>query len=328
MSKVTINDLAKITGYSKSTVSCALNNGEGVGEQAREKIIRVAKEKGYTPNYFAKKISSKDYRMIGVILRDLTNPFYANVFCAIDKLAEENNYEIIFYNLGGESKRIQSGINLMKEKMVSGIILDFFAYDKEVVAELVDSSIPSVIFGMNVDEDLSCVQTDDETGAKDAVEYGIKLGYKHIFYIGKRHDDMFDLRRAETIKRRLRFHGLSCENCLLYPNANEEIANTILENCPKNSLLICYNDIWACSVIQSLMKVGRYVPEDYSIIGFDNISIIPYPLTTIDIPQYEMAEEAFKLLLEQIEKGGEKRKVTLHSNLVIRDSVKDLKKNP
>ena len=158
MAKVTIKDLAKITGYSKSTVSCALNNKEGVGEESRKEIIRIAKEMGYTPNYFARRISSKDYRTIGVILRDLTNPFYANVFCAIDKLAEENDYETIFYNLAGDSRRTQCGIDLMKEKMVSGIILDFFGYDKNIVKSLVESSIPSVIFGLNVEADISCVQ--------------------------------------------------------------------------------------------------------------------------------------------------------------------------
>lgn len=324
MAKVTINDLAKLTGYSKSTVSCALNNGEGVGAQAREKIIRIAREQGYTPNYFAKKISSKDYRTIGVILRDLTNPFYANVFCAIDKLAEENNYETIFYNLGGESKRIKSSISLMKEKMVSGIILDFFAYDKEIAAELAASSIPTVVFGINVDEDLSSVATDDKSGAQDAVEYGIQQGYRHIFYVGKKYGDEIDFRRADTIKKRLAFHGFSSENCLLYPCSKEQIAETVLNNCPKNSLLICYNDIWACSLIQELMAAGKYVPEDYSVIGFDNIGIIPYPLTTIDIPQYQMAEEAFGLLLDQIENGGKKRKVTLKSKLIVRKSVKNL----
>ena len=324
MAKVTIKDLAKITGYSKSTVSCALNNKEGVGEESRKEIIRIAKEMGYTPNYFARRISSKDYRTIGVILRDLTNPFYANVFCAIDKLAEENDYETIFYNLAGDSRRTQCGIDLMKEKMVSGIILDFFGYDKNIVKSLVESSIPSVIFGLNVEADISCVQTDDTTGAREAVDYGIRMGYKNIFYIGRNRGDIFDMRRADTVRKRLQDCGMPYAHCLIYPPSKEEIAGLILKKCPENSLLICYNDIWACSVIQGLMKVRKYVPRDYSVIGFDTIEVIPYGLTTVDIPQYRMAEEAFRLLLAQIEHNGKTKKVTLDSRLIVRDSVKDL----
>lgn len=327
MAKVTIKDVARVTGFSKSTVSCALNNKEGVGEEARMEIIRKAKEMGYTPNYFAKRISSKDYRTIGVILRDLTNPFYANVFCAIDKLAEENNYETIFYNLAGDSKRTMTGINLMREKMVSGIILDSFGYDKEVTEKLLESKITSVIFGTNVEEDISCVLTDDESGAAEAVDYGVKCGHKNIYYIGRNAEDSFDSHRARVVRERLKFHGLNDADCIVYPASQESIAQTVTEKCPPDSLLICYNDIWACRVIQSLMKVRIYVPDDYSVIGFDNIDIIPYSLTTVDIPQYEMAERAFEFLMRQIEYGGATEKLTLHSALVVRDSVKDLTKN-
>lgn len=324
MKKVTIKDVARATGFSKSTVSYALNNRDGVGEDARQEIIRIAKELGYTPNYFAKQISSKNYRIIGVILRDLTNPFYANVFCAIDKLAEENNYETIFYNLGGDSERTLKGINLMKEKMVSGIILDSFGYDEEITQKLSDHSIPSVIFGLNVDADISCVQTDDVSGAREAVDYGVKCGYRNIFYVGRNSDDLFDRRRGKTIESYLASLGLPHENCLIYSSSKEKIAEIIAGKCPPDSLLICYNDVWACTVIQCLMKIKKYVPDDYGVIGFDNIGIVPFSLTTVDIPQYEMAEKAFGLLMEQIERGGETKKLTLDSRLIVRDSVKDL----
>lgn len=327
MAKVTINDLARITGYSKSTISYALNGKEGVGEEARAEIIRIAKDLGYTPNYFAKRISHKNYRTIGVILRDLTNPFYANVFCAIDKLAEENNYETIFYNLAGDSQRTRSGIELMKEKMVSGIIIDFFGHDEEITKSLFDSGIPAVVFGLNVDAELSCVQTDDVRGVKEAVDYGVQLGYKDIFYVGRdgNHNDVFDVQRGKTVIDQLRFHKLAWSDHIIRLPDDADSAEYVIQKCPKNSLLICYNDVLACSVIRGLMKHKLYVPEDYSVIGFDNISIVPYSLTTVDIPQYEMACTAFKLLFEQIEHGAPKEKITLDAKLIIRDSVKDLR---
>lgn len=324
MGKVTIKDIASISGFSKSTVSCALNNKEGVGEEARAQIIKLAESLGYTPNYFAKCISSKSYRTIGVILRDLTNPFYANVFCAIDKLAEENDYETIFYNLGGDSTRIQKGIDLMQSKMVSGIILDFFGHDEEVTRKLSASSIPTVIFGLNVNDDLSCVQTDDGYGARQAVDYAVKCGYKDIYYIARGGNDIFDTRRAECVEERVRFYGLDFSGHVIPVSKEDEAVEKILNSCPQNSMLICYNDILACDVIRSLMKFKKYVPDDYSVIGFDNLSIVPYSLTTVDIPQYKMAEEAFELLKRQMEGGEERKKITLKSELIIRDSVKNL----
>lgn len=324
MTKVTIKDVAKKTGFSKSTVSYALNGKDGVGEEARQTIINCAQEMGYIPNIFAKSLSGRSYNTIGVILRDLTNPFYANVFCAIDKFCESRHYETIFYNLAGDPKRIQTGLDLMRGKMVSGIILDFFGNDDNVINRIKKSSIPTVIFGMNIDADISCVQADDENGAREAIDYAVNCGHKDIFYITNRKDDVFNDRRNRAIHDRLQFHGLSCEDNVVMLKENEDIAMTILNKCPQNSVLICYNDILACSIISSLMKERKFVPEDYSVIGFDNLKIIPYSLTSVDIPQYEMAEEASKLLFEQIEEH-KTEKITLSSTLVIRDSVKDMK---
>lgn len=324
MGKVTINDVARISGFSKSTVSCALNNKEGVGEEARQEIIKLAKSLGYTPNYFARKISSRSYKTIGVILRDLTNPFYANVFCAIDKLAEENGFETIFYNLGGDSSRMQKGINLMQSKMVSGIILDFFGHDEKVTRELAASSIPTVIFGLNVPGELSCVQTDDGYGAERAVDYGYECGHRNIYYIARGGNDIFDTRRADCVKDRCARYGLPFDGHVITMPQEGEVGEIIAKSCPPDSLLICYNDVLACNVIRSLMKSKRYVPDDYSVIGFDNLSVVPYSLTTVDIPQYKMAVEAFNLLKSRIEGDTECRKITLNAELIVRDSVKNL----
>lgn len=320
MSRVTIKEVASRTGFSKSTVSCALNGKPGVGDEARKKIIRRAQEMGYTPNSFARSLSGRIYNTIGVILRDLTNPFYANVFCAIDKFCEERNYETIFYNLAGDPKRIKTGLSLMKGKMVSGIILDFFGNDDKITEQIKKSGIPTVIFGLNIDADISCVQANDEDGAKKAVDYAVKCGHKDIYYVTNKENDIFNQRRSRAIIQRLEQLDLPFENHVVYVDQTN-CAETIKAVCPRNSVLICYNDILACSVISNLMKEKLYVPEDYSVIGFDNLSIVPYALTSVDIPQYEMATQAGKLLFEQIDEQ-KTEKITLDSQLIIRDSVK------
>lgn len=321
MNKITIKDLAKITGHSKSTVSYALNGKDGVGEDARKKIVNKAKELGYFPNAFAQNISSGNYRNIGVILRDIKNPFYANVFAVIAELCEKEGYEVIYYDLAGDPKRTAQGLKFLKQKMVQGIVLDFFGNDEDAMKIISESNVPIVIFGLNIDKNISCVQADDENGARDAVDYALQCGLSNIYYIAKNGRDVFDIRRENCIKERCEFHGLNFVNHTLVFEKNEEIAEKIVEKCPENSVLICYNDSIACKVISSLMKKNKFVPKDYSVIGFDNIDIIPYPLTTVDIPKSHMAEEALRLLFKELD-GGEKEKVTLTSKLIIRESVK------
>ena len=321
MGKITIKELAKITGYSKSTVSYALNGKSGVGDNARKEIIEKAQELGYFPNPFAQNISSGNYRMIGVMLRDITNPFYSSVFSVIGKLCEKDGYEVVYYDLANDSKRIIKGLEFLRQKMVHGIILDFIGKEKETVDFINKLNIPVVVFGMNVSNDISCVQADDENGARDAVDYGIQCGHQNIYYISKNKKDIYDIRRENSIRERCNFHGLDFVNHTIVFKNPKITALEIVKKCPENSLLICYNDVLACKVISSLMKINKFVPKDYSIIGFDNIDFIPYPLTTVNIPKSQMATEAIKLLFKQIN-NNEKEKITLSSKLIIRDSVK------
>lgn len=327
MSKATIIDISKKTGFSKSTVSYALNNKPGVGKKAREEIIKVAKDMGYTPNVFARRISNGVNRTIGIILRDLSNPFYTNVFCAIDKTAEKHGYQTVFFNLNSDPSRIKNGIQLMKGNMVSGIVLDFFSSDEELLDDLRKSNIPVVIFGKEVHDDFSSVQTNDSKGAAEAVEHAVAMGHRNIYYVTRK-EDVFSQKRLKVIRKTARDLGLEFDDSHYVRIKNGgDLGDCITRQCPKDSVIICYNDILAFSIISALSSKGIYVPQDYSFIGFDNLSIVPYPLTSVDIPKYEMAETATKILIRQIENKDMVHKVTLSSGLVIKGSVKNLNGN-
>lgn len=325
--KVTIKDVARETGYSKSTVSCALNGKNGVGGLARKEIIDCAKKLGYIPNIYAQSISSGSSNTIGVILRDITNPFYADVFCAIDEVVESKHYQTLFYNLADNPERIKKGLELFKGKMLSGIVIDYFGHDESVMKMILDLGIPTVIFGQIVNENISSVEADDIKGAKEAVNYAFKLGVPNIFYVTHKSHDVYNDRRKKAIQEQSKLLGYTFDhNNVIFVNKNEEFSEKIITNCPPNSLLICYNDSLACKCISELMKKKIYVPENYSVIGFDNLEIVPYSLTTIDIPKYKMARAAANILFEQIEdKNLPKKIIKFDSFLVVRDSVKNSK---
>lgn len=200
MKKITISDVAKASGYTKSSVSCALNGKKGVGENARKKIMKIADELGYTPNAYAQSISLGSSNTIGVILRDISNPFYANVFCAINEVAEEKNYQTLFYSLFDNPDRVQKGINLFKGKMLSGLIIDYFEQDQEMIKKIYELGIPTVIFGQFVDADICCVEADDVNGVDQAIDYIIKNGFKNVYYITHKSYDVYNDRRKKQLK--------------------------------------------------------------------------------------------------------------------------------
>ena len=326
MKRITIKELAIITGHSKSTVSNALNGKGGVSDKEREKILSKARELGYFPNALARKMSSGNYRTVGIILRNIGSPFYSDIFDIVDSVSKEHDYQILFYNLRDEEKNLSTALDFMRGQQVDGIILDSFGNNEEINKSIIESKIPTVIFGLNVIEDISCVQADDEGASRDAVDYAVSKGYKNIYFLSQGNNSYYEVRRLNAIKERVLFNGLPFDDHhFIHQEDISILVKEVIKSCPKNSLLMCYNDMFACRVISELMKHEKYVPKDYSIIGFDNISIIPYSLTTIEIPSKKMGEVAIKHLFDLIEnEGAKKKKITLKAKLIIRDSVKDL----
>ena len=162
--KYTFNDISRISGYAKSTVSAALNNGPGVGSEARKKIQKIAEDLRYTPNELAKSISMKQYNTVGVIVRDITNPFYAKVCRAVEHYAEEYGYTTLIYNTDGRTDKIEKAIRLMQGKRVAGIILDVNGLDERIENFLKEKSVPCIVFGQN-SEYADSVEADDTAGA-------------------------------------------------------------------------------------------------------------------------------------------------------------------
>ena len=323
MKKVTINDLARITKHSKSTVSNALNGKSGVNKKVREQIIETAKSLGYVPSEIARKMSLGNSKTIGVILRNIGSPFYSDVFDMLDIVSREKKYQIIFYNLRDNENSIIEALEFMRGQMVNGIILDSFGNNSKINKYIANMKIPTVIFGLNVTEDVSCVQADDEGASREAVDYAIGLGHKHFYFLSNGSNSYYEKRREQAIKERVCFHGLKFdESHNIFDTDITILVDMIIKNCPKDSVLFCYNDLFACKVISELMEREKYVPKNYSIISFDNLSIIPYALTTIDIPKREMAKVAIEHLLDIIENGAGIKKTTLKASLIIRGSVK------
>jgi DNA-binding LacI/PurR family transcriptional regulator len=327
---INISDLARITGFAKSTVSAAMNNKPGVNSETRDKILKAAEQLNYIPNELARGLSTKTSATIGVIVRDITNPFYARMCRAIEQVAYKYGLTILISNTDGVPENEINAIRLMIGKMVSGIIVDISGNDLDLLFELRKSSIPYVIFGAcqsNVDAD--CIEADDYKGAFKAVEYLISCGHEKIGFIHGGDDSIYSQRRLNGIKDAfLKFHVQFNDNYILHKAKKLEdgyqMGKRLMGMTDRPTAVIAYNDLVAIGLIKSFGEEGLQVPDYMSIIGFDDIELMTFPLTTIRIPEYEMGTEAAELLIQRINgsNAGKYQKIILDTELIIRKSVK------
>ena len=322
--RTTILDICRASGYAKSTVSAALNGGKGVGDKARRKILTIAKEMDYTPNELARSISSKSYNTIGVIIRDITNPFYAKVCRALEEMADRQGYTILICNTDENPQKVGKAIRTMIGRCVAGIVLDVAVLDEFIESFLRENRVPCVVFGRSC-EFADSVEADDQTGLDQAVELLLANGHKKIAYIGPGAENMYSVRRYSAIRRRLeskdvQFSEIHCKSIVNNIEAGYEavINGFSALDC---TAVIAYNDMTAVGIMRAFAEKGLSVPKDISIVGFDDIETIAFPLTTVNIPEYEMGMSAMELLLERIKGRKEIRHIVLPTKLIVRGSV-------
>lgn len=330
--RLTISDIAKKTGYAKSTVSAALNNKPGVKPETREEICRIAEEMNYIPNEFARNLSMQTANIIGIIVRDITNPFYAKICRAVENVAARYSYTTLILNTDGIREKELNAIRVMLGQRVSGVIVDISGKDTDLLEELDKFGMPFVVFGTAAGElSVDSVEADDYNGAYQAAEYLYLAGHRKIGFVHGGPESVYSQRRLGGIREALEQRGIRLEEKYIYYKAKTIQEGYLLgkqlagaQDLP--TALIAYNDLTAVGIIRALEESGLHVPEDISIIGFDDIELMTFPLTTVQIPEYEMGENAAALLLERImEKGSDTRKeVLLKTKLVVRKSVKRL----
>ena len=306
MAKYSINDIARITGYAKSSVSAALNNKAGVSEETRKKILQKCKELNYTPNEIDKSISNGSYKTIGIIVRDISNPFYAKLCRAVEKICEDKGYTTLIFNTDGSEERLKKAIKQVIGRRVDGVIVDVSSYSENELKLLEQQQIKTVIFGLPSDH-YDSVSCDDIAGSFNLAKEITSLGKKKIAYFcpsfeqnvyaKRRHDGIYKFIQQDKGLSLdvINYDGRSTiENGY---NVMEEYFNT---NKELPDAIMAFNDVIAVGVIRCLQNHKVKVPEDLLVTGFDNLETILFPLDTVDIPVYEMGIKASELLFKRI----------------------------
>jgi len=332
---LTIEDIAKLAGVSKATVSYVLNDKPGVSEELRLKIKKIIEDCNYVPNSAARGLAGEKTHFIGLVIPDVSDMFYANIIRGVEKTSNKHNYLLNLYTTHGEEEKERRVIGLINSSMVDGLIIMAYYIKDNFVDFLKNEGIPFVFIDYPTkDEDIYTVVVDNETGAFEATEYLISLGHEKIAFL-EGHEAAWDSKarfmgflKALTANS-IEFNPLLIEKGDFTREGGYKATKRLLEKREEFTAIFSSNDQMAIGAVRALKEKGLKVPEDVSIVGFDNIeasSIIDPPLTTVMQPIYEMGKKATEILLRLINgENIERKNFLLKTKLIKRSSCKSLK---
>ncbi len=341
-SKVTMSDIARASGLSLSTVSLALNDKPGLPLETKLKVLNTARELGYrarTPT----TVRTNALQTIGMIIKrslgdeapPSANIFFSHVIAGIEFTCRHENIALMYATLPVDAHNNSLEIpRLINDNNIEGLLLVGSYVDDQLVRTLEQRSIPTVLVDAYCSaREYDSVVTENEEGAYQAVEYLIQKGHRHIAFLGSLPDSRLSFRyRRMGYIQALSDHGIQERyfgNCT--HNDREAVIATTTELLTKNpqvtAIFGCSDEVALVSM-HGVLNVGKHVPEDVSIVGFDNSSnaeiSIP-PLTTMNIDKVSMGRLAVQLLINRA-RHPEQAVVTLylHTELVERESVQSL----
>ncbi|HHU51167.1 MAG TPA: LacI family transcriptional regulator [Firmicutes bacterium] len=328
---VTIKDIAKKVGVSPSVVSRALNNKYGVKAETRERIVRTAKEMGYRPNILAQGLVTRKTNTIGVVMADISEPFFSQLIKGMNLVADETGYTLIYYN-SYESLVERSALeHMIKAQRVDGLIIVGSRIKEDEYLSGRTWEVPLVLVERRLTAPgLNCVWVDSITGAYKATRYLIDQGHRRIAHICGTLGFQVALDRLEGYKRALADTGL--------PYAEELVASghfvwqdgytatkEVLKQTPRCTAVFAGNDTMAYGALQAIAESGLEVPRDIAVVGFDDLEfslLTNPPLTTVRQPRMEMGKKAVSILVSILAgKAEEGVKISLTPELIIRRSA-------
>ena len=307
-----IGAIARRANVSTATVSRTLNQSGTVRPETARKVWRVAAELNYYPNSHARALVSGRSRLLGLIVSDITNPFFPELVHRFEALATQQGYDLILTSTGYQTARMTGCVRRMLERKVDGVAIMTSEMDLGLIKELARRGVPLVFMDVGrVGPRMSHVLIDYAHGIRQAVDHVVALGHRRIAFI----TGPLDLHSARTRRQAfldgLRAHALTVDPKLIREGTHTaeggQQAMTFLLRGPKRATaVVCSNDWTAIGALHAIDAAGLRVPEDISVVGFDDIPLARYtspPLTSVRMSAGDVGSTAFDALFRLI--GGE-----------------------
>lgn len=342
---VTIREVAKESGFSSSTVSIVLNNARlarYIPDATKKRVQRAAKKLGYRPNLFARTLRNQRTHTVGVMVFDMTDPYCIPILRGIENALYEASFLPILTDVHNDRNRFERYLEMLLDRRVEALIVvaNWLFVDIDVLGDLEKNNIPTAMIGRELRAgSISSVIVDNELGAHAAIEHLFSLGHRDIAFLRGPRQITDTEPRWRGIKTFAKAHGLSIpadlildlpesSNPLSSFEAGRSLTEELIAKEKKFTAIMAFDDMTAFGAIRALSNRGIKVPEQCSVIGFDDIaqsSLLTPGLTTIRQPMPEMGKMAVSIVADAIKALHEKQEITvqhrrLPPELIVRDS--------
>jgi LacI family transcriptional regulator len=331
--RATIVDVAREAGVSTMTVSRVINDRDDVSTTTRQRVLDAVERLGYRPSGIARGLATRHTGTLGLVVPDIANPFFAEVARGVEQVAYARGYNVFLCNTDEDPFRELDVLGSLEEKRVDGIVLCSSRLTGEDL-QMVVGAYPAVVLVNRraswPGQQVSAVLVDDVMGGHLAVAHLLDRGHRMIGFLSGPAGSHSGQERLAGYVAEMASVGLAPEQGWVEPGAPTAeqgcaAALRLLRSHPELTALICYNDLVAVGVLRACRELGRRVPGDLALVGFDDIpaaALVTPALTTCRIPRHELGAKAMGLLLDQIcgetVPGGE---VVLEPELVVRASA-------
>ena len=331
MAKPTIHQVADRAGVSTTTVSRTLNTPTLVDTETAEKVWAAISELEYYPNGQARSLVSGRTRLLGLIVSDITNPFFPEVIKGFEDVAAEQGFDILIGSTDYDPVKMARCVRRMLERRVDGVAIMTSEMDHHLVDQLARRNVPMVFLDVaQPREGTATIVIDYEHGITEAVTHLAALGHRNIGFVsGPPHLWSVQLRRSAFLEA-LRNHGMHAEDRFLI-EGNHKVdggldAMTQLLRLPQRpTAVVASNDLTAIGMIRGIHRAGLTVPGDFSVVGFDDVWLAQFtdpPLTTVRLSRTKLGHLAFQALVpNKPETVPLERLARVDTKLVIRETT-------
>jgi len=325
-----IKDIARIAQVSHSTVSRALQNSHLVNAETAERIRQIANESGYRASAVARGLVTKRTRTIGLVVTTIADPFASEVVTGIEQSANDHGYSVFLADSNADPIREQQVVQSLAERRVDGIVVTSSRVGALYLPMLSEMRVPIVLLNnQHPGEFVHSVMIGNVAGSRDAAKHLIELGHRRIAYLGDQNGYQSDTERFAGYREALDGAGLPLvPELVVHGDGKPEEAmlamDKLLALSDPPTAVCCYNDMSALGAMRSIYLHGLRVPDDISVVGFDDLFIASYtqpPLTTVRQPMRRMGLMAMESLFNLMSGQDLPIRITVDAELIVREST-------
>ncbi|AJZ88132.1 LacI family DNA-binding transcriptional regulator [Cedecea neteri] len=331
MTSVTLAQVAERAGVSTATVSMVLRNRGRISDATRQRVLLALDEMGYVYNQTAANLRNRTSNQVGLLLHDITNPFYGEMTAGLSHEMERHDLLLFLANSEESCERQQKFVDSLMRNNACGMVLCGARETPPLFFEtLRRRNIPAIMVVRPFEDvDFDFVGTDNFLGTQLATQHLLRLGHRHIAFIGGSNGSTSRAQRIGGYTSKLLEHNIQPESeWLVTSQASQSdgarVAERLFTRFPQITAAVCYQDIVALGVMQTLRKMGRVVGKDFALVGFDDVteaSLVQPALTTVSVAAKEIGRKAGELLYSRIQGNDEPvKRIILPPTLIVRES--------